>query len=66
MFKVGDKLEADEYHKELCGIEYVIITNINEVNEVYHWEANPTIEPFLGMKFKSGYFFHEAKKYETL
>lgn len=57
-FKIGDKLKANQYHKEELGIEWVTITSINEENSVYHWEAK---DPFFGGKVHSGYFFHEAE-----
>ena len=60
-FKVGDKLKASDYDKEHHGLEFVTITSINEVNEVYHWES-PC--PYLGGKIHSGYFFNEAESYE--
>lgn len=62
-FQVGDKLKASEYDKEEYGLEFVVITSINEENQVYHWEAP---EPYLGGTIHSGYFFNEAKLYETL
>jgi len=59
-FKVGDKLKADPFDKEEYGLEYVIITSINEKNQVYHWEAEC---PYFGGKVHSGYFFKDAIKF---
>lgn len=61
-FKVGDKLEALDYHKEEYGIDYVTITSINEENKVYHWEVELKWE--FGGTLSSGYYFHEAKAYK--
>ena len=58
MFKIGDRLVADAYHKEELGVEYVTITSINLENEVYHWEC----PGYLG-RVHSGYFFHQAVKW---
>lgn len=60
-FKIGDKLEASQFDREHHDLEWVVITSINEENEVYHWEAD---EKFLGGKIHSGYFFSEAKLYK--
>jgi hypothetical protein len=59
LFKIGDKLEASEYHVER-GIEYVTITSINKKTKIYHWEAD---EKFFGGKVVSGYRFDESKPY---
>ena len=63
-FKVGDRLEAIDYHKEEYGIEYVTITSINEERKVYYWVADDTITEIVGGKHHSGYFFTEAKAYK--
>jgi hypothetical protein len=63
-FKVGDKLEALDWHKEEYGLEFVTITSINEKNQVYHWVADDVITG-LGGKIHSGYYFHEAKEYKN-
>jgi hypothetical protein len=60
MFKVGDKLEADEFDKLQYDIEYVTITSINKRNKIYHWEA---LEKWFGGKIHSGYRFEDAKLY---
>jgi hypothetical protein len=60
MFKVGDKLEADEFDKLQYDIEYVTITSINKKNKIYHWEAS---EKYFGGKIHSGYRFEDAKLY---
>lgn len=62
LLKVGDKLEALDYHKEEHGLEYVTITSINEEKKVYHWEAKLNWE--IGGKLHSGYYFDEAKAYK--
>jgi hypothetical protein len=59
MFKIGDRLVADDYHKEEFGVEFVTITSINLKNKVYHWEC----PGYLGGKVHSGYFFHQAVKW---
>jgi len=61
-FKVGDKLKASDYDKEMCGLEFVVITSINQEKKVYHWESKDGIFD-LGGKIQSGYFFHEAVSY---
>lgn len=63
-FKVGDKLEAIDFHKEEHGVEFVVITSINEEKQVYHWETDINIYGIKG-KLSSGYFFHEAKEYKN-
>jgi hypothetical protein len=60
-FKVGDKLDALQYDKDLYGLEFVVITSINEETKVYHWESE--MPNFYGI-IHSGYFFHEAKEYK--
>lgn len=60
-FKIGDKLKASDFDKEEYGLQWVTITEINEKNKVYHWEAP---EPYFGGIIHSGYFFNEAKLYE--
>lgn len=62
-FKVGDKLEANEFDREEYGYEYVTITSINKENKIYHWVADD-VKFGLGGKIHSGYFFHEAKQYK--
>lgn len=62
-FKVGDKLEALDWHKDEYGLKYVTITSINEDTEVYHWVANET-KFDLGGKISSGYFFKDAIEYK--
>jgi hypothetical protein len=62
-FKVGDKLEALDYHKEEYGLKYVTITSINEETKVYHWVSDDGMFK-LGGKIHSGYYFHEAKQYK--
>ena len=62
-FKIGDKLEALDWHKEEYGLEYVTITSINEETKVYHWEADEVMFG-LGCKIYSSYYFHEAKAYK--
>lgn len=59
MFKIGDKLEAEEHHKEEFNLDYVTITSINKKTKVYHWEA-----PLCFGKLCSGYFFKNAKLYK--
>jgi hypothetical protein len=63
-FKVGDKLEAIDLDKEEHGVEFVVITSINEKKQVYHWETDINIYGIKG-KLSSGYFFHEAKEYKN-
>ena len=58
-FEVGDKLEASEFEKEQYGIEFVTITSINEVGQVYLCEAE-----WNGEKIYSGHFFDNAKEYK--
>jgi len=60
LYKVGDKLEANDFDKENYGITSVTITSINLENQVYHWTAK------MGQlgTMVSGYFFHEAKPYK--
>lgn len=60
-FKVGDRLEANDYCKEQYGFEYVTITDINEETKVYYWEAD-----WNGGVMHSGYFFSEAKEYKEI
>lgn len=60
MFKIGDKLEADEFRKVQNGIEYVTITSINRHTKIYHWVAD---EKLFGGKIHSGYRFEDAKAY---
>jgi hypothetical protein len=57
MFKIGDRLVIDDYHKEELGVEFVTITSINLENEVYHWEC---ADVYLGGRVHSGYYFHQA------
>jgi hypothetical protein len=58
-YKVGDKLVASDFDKELYGIEWVSITSINKETGVYHWETD-----FNGGKMVSGYFFKEVDNKE--
>ncbi|MFN7656447.1 MAG: hypothetical protein ACK5OW_01525 [bacterium] len=58
-FNVGDKLEANQFEREQYGIEYVTITSINEVGQVYYCEAD-----WNNNKIYLGHFFDEAKIYE--
>jgi hypothetical protein len=60
-FKVGDKLEANDFDKLHYKLKFVTITSINHKNKVYHWEAKDTL---LGGTIHSGYFFNEAELYE--
>jgi hypothetical protein len=60
-FKVGDRLEADDYCKEQYGLEYVTITDLNKETKVYYWEAD-----WNGGVIHSGYFFSEAKEYKEI
>ena len=61
-FNKGDKLEALSFEKEEYGVDYVTISSVNEIYEVYHWEIN---NPYgLGGKVSSGYFFDSAKPYK--
>jgi len=62
-FKIGDKLEALDWHKDEYGLKYVTITSINEDTEVYHWEADEVMFD-IGGKISSGYYFHEAIEYK--
>jgi hypothetical protein len=62
-FKVGDKLEALDLHKEEYSLEYVTITSINEEKQVYHWEVDDVMFD-IGGKISSGYYFHEAIEYK--
>jgi transposase-like protein len=62
-FKVGDKLEALDWHKEEYSLEYVTITSINEEKQVYHWEVDEVMFD-IGGKISSGYYFHEAIEYK--
>ena len=48
LFKVGDKLEPDDYHKVEYGLKYVTITDVNLKDKVYHWEG------IWGLSFWSG------------
>lgn len=52
---VGDTLAADSYTLETFGVKQVVITSVNTINRVYHWEANCLIGKVL-----SGYFFDDA------
>ena len=69
-FKVGDKLIADDLHREENGIEYVIITRVNEEKGVYHW-VTPASEfyhlegPYAGT-LHSGYYFEDAILYNEM
>ena len=58
-FKIGNKLIANEFEKEQYGIEFVTITSINEVGQVYLCEAE-----WNGEKIYSGHFFNDAKEYK--
>ena len=58
-FNIGDKLEANQFEKEQYGVEYVTITSINEVGQVYLCEVD-----WNGEKIYSGHFFDDAKIYE--
>jgi hypothetical protein len=62
-FKLGDKLEASDFHKEEYGFKFVTITSINKKNKVYHWEADDVMFG-IGGKIHSGYYFHEAQEYK--
>lgn len=57
-FKIGDKLVAIEFDRELYGLEFVTITDINLEDEIYHWEASA-----LGGVMHSGYRFSEAERW---
>jgi hypothetical protein len=58
LYNVGDKLKADDLHREEYGIEYVTITSINRDTQVYYWIAQ------LDMgKVHSGYFWKDAILY---
>jgi hypothetical protein len=61
-FKVGDKLVADDLHMEENGIEYVIITRVNEEKGVYHWVAS--LHP--NGSLHSGYYFEDAILYNEM
>lgn len=58
--KIGDKLKALEFHKDMIVSDYVTITGIDEERAVYFWEAANKGKG----KVRSGYFFKEAVKYE--
>ena len=58
MFKLGDKLVASEFDRDLYGLEFVTITEINVENEIYHWEASA-----LGGVIHSGYRFSDAVRW---
>jgi hypothetical protein len=60
-FKVGDKLLANDLHREENGIEYVIITRVNEEKGVYHW-----IAPAYAGTLHSGYYFEDAILYNEM
>lgn len=57
-FKIGDKLKALQWDRDLYGLEFVIITEINLEDEIYHWEA-----PNMGGVMHSGYRFGDAEKW---
>lgn len=59
-FKVGDRLKAIEFDRNMHGIDFVTITSINKKDKVYHWEAENLQ---ISGKIHSGYFFHEAVEY---
>ena len=61
-FKVGDKLVADDLHREENGIEYVTITRVNENKGVYHWVAS--LQP--NGSLHSGYYFEDAILYNEI
>lgn len=58
IFKVGDKLIASDFDKELYGLEFVTITDVNKKYKLYHWEAD-----WKDGIIYSGYSFKDAKKY---
>jgi hypothetical protein len=58
MFKLGDKLVASEFDRDLYGLEFVTITDINGEDEIYHWEASA-----LGGVIHSGYRFSDAVRW---
>lgn len=58
MFKVGDKLKALQWDIDLYGLEFVIITEINLEDEIYHWEA-----PSMCGVMHSGYRFSDSEKW---
>jgi hypothetical protein len=60
-FNIGDRLRANEFDRENYDLTWVTITEIDEENEVYHWQAE---EPLTGDAIHSGYFFPDAVKYD--
>lgn len=58
--KVGDKLKALEFHRDMIETDYVTITGVDVERAVYFWEAKNKGKG----KVKSGYFFKEAVKHE--
>ena len=60
-FRVGDRLRANEFDRENYDLTWVTITEIDEENEVYHWQAE---EPLTGDAIHSGYFFPDAVEYD--
>jgi hypothetical protein len=57
-FGIGDKLVASEFDRDLYGLEFVTITDINVEGEIYHWEASA-----LGGVMHSGYRFSDAVRW---
>jgi hypothetical protein len=60
-FNIGDRLRANEFDRENYDLTWVTITEIDEENEVYHWQAE---EPLTGDMIHSGYFFPDAVEYD--
>lgn len=57
-FEIGERLVAIEFDRELYGLEFVTITEINGEDEIYHWEASG-----LGGVIHSGYRFSESERW---
>ena len=57
-FEIGERLVAIEFDRVLYGLEFVTITEINEEDGIYHWEASA-----LGGVMHSGYRFSDAVRW---
>ena len=58
IFEIGVRLVAIEFDRELYGLEFVTITEINIEDEIYHWEAS-----CLGGVIHSGYRFSDSERW---